>query len=330
MSETATATGPQAAVVPRDVHVVRTRGDKIFRAIATAGGLSTFLILVLIGTFLLLKAWPSLKYMGLHFFTEFSWNPSQTAGVFGIGALLYWTVVIALIAMFVAVPVSICIALFITEYCPLAIRKTLTSLVDLLAAIPSLIFGLWGASFLVPRMKGTSSWLNAHAGFVPIFHAAIQAFYSSPLDAGLVLALMVTPIATSVMREVFSQAPPGEKEGALALGGSRWGMIRAVVLPFGRGGIIGGSMLGLGRALGETVAVALIVSQSFHITSSIVQAGGNSIAANIFLRFGDSSSGLPLSALMASGVVLFAITLTVNMFAAAVVNRSRSGAGVEI
>jgi phosphate transport system permease protein len=310
--------------------MVRTHGDRIFRAIATVGGLSTFVILVLIGTFLLLKAWPAFKYMGARFFTEFQWNPTQTGGVFGVGALLFWTVVIASIAMVVAVPVSICIALFISEYCPSAIRRSLTSLVDLLAAIPSLIFGLWGATFLVPRMVGASTWLHAHAGILPLFHATEQAFYSSPLDAGLVLALMVTPIATSVMREVFSQAPPGEKEGALALGGTRWGMIRAVVLPFGRGGIIGGSMLGLGRALGETVAVALIVSQSFHVTPSIIQSGGNSIAANIFLKFAESFSGMPLSALMASGVVLFAMTLTVNMLAAVIVNRSRSGVGVEI
>ena len=324
-----TAPGP-ARRGPRVVAVNRSMGDRRFRARATAGGLTTLSLLVLIGTFLLISAWPALHHMGWHFFTTFQWRPTETGGVFGVGALLYWTIVISVIAMLFSVPVSICIALFITEFAPVKIRRPLTSLVDLLAAIPSIIYGLWGYFFLMPRMAGIASWLHAHLGFIPVFHSDLPQFSLSAFNAGTVLAIMVVPIATSVMREVFSQAPPGEKEGALALGSTRWGVIRSVVLPFGRGGMVGGSMLGLGRALGETIAVAFLITPLFDIRPSVIQAGANSIASNIFNAFGESFSGLKLSALMASGVVLFALTLTVNMLASVVVGRSRSGTGVEI
>jgi phosphate transport system permease protein len=330
MAITTTTPPSPASRGPRQIMNNRPAGDRRFRAMATAGGLTTLILLVLIGIFLLSSAWPALRHMGLHFFTTFEWTPTETGGTFGVGALLYWTVTIAVIAMIFAVPVSICIALFITEFAPIKIRRPLTSLVDLLAAIPSIIYGLWGFFFLMPRMVGIGYWLHAHLGFIPFFHADLPQFSLSAFNAGTVLAIMVVPIATSVMREVFSQAPPGEKEGALALGATRWGVIRSVVLPFGRGGIIGGSMLGLGRALGETIAVAFLISPLFDIRPSVIQAGANSIASNIFNAFGESFSGMKLSALMASGVVLFALTLTVNMLASMIVGRSRSGTGVEI
>src|SRR5262249_13357649 len=163
----------------------------------------------------------------------------------------------------------------------------------------SLIYGLWGFFYLQPRLVGVSEWLNAHLSFIPIFKVDLKLFTSSPFIAGVVLALMIVPIATAVMREVFSQAPPGEKEGARGLGATRWGMIRAVVLPFGRGGMVGGAMLGLGRALGETIAVAIIISPIFSISAHMLQSGGNTIPATIVLRFSESS-GLSLSILMAA------------------------------
>jgi phosphate transport system permease protein len=248
---------------------------------------------------------------------------------FGIAALIFGTVEISLIALIIAVPVSIATALFIAEYSPARARPPLTSIVELLAAVPSLIYGLWGFFYLQPKMIGVSEWLNTHVSFLPIFKVDEQLFTSSPFIAGVVLSLMVIPISTSVMRQVFSQAPPAEKEGALALGGTRWGMIRTVVLPFGRGGIIGGSMLGLGRALGETIAVAIIISPIFVITPHLLQAGGNSIPATIALRFSESQ-GISLSVLMAAGLTLFALTLIVNTLASIIVSRSRSGSGVEI
>jgi len=315
---------------PRSVTITHTRADIVFRRIAFGAGTSTFVIMALIGTFLLVRAAPAFHLAGLRFFTEQLWRPDETHPVFGIAAVLYGTVMLAAIALVLAVPVSVATALFVSEYAPLKVRRPLTALVDLLAAVPSLIFGLWGLFFLQPKMLGLAKFLSAHVGFIPIFHVQPGAvLVSSPFIAGVVLALMIVPIITSVTREVFSQTPPGEKEGALALGATRWGMIRTVMLPFGRGGIIGGSMLGLGRALGETIAVALILSPAFAISPHILQPTGNSVASLIALRFGEAKHN-GLSALMAAGLSLFILTLIVNIAASAVVARSRSGKGVEI
>lgn len=286
--------------------------------------------MTLIGLFLLIRAWPALKEAGPSFLTTMVWRPDTSQPEFGIAALIYGTVVIGVIALVLAVPFSIATALFLTEYAPRQLRRPLGSLVDLLAAVPSLIFGAWGVFFLQPRMIGLSRWLSEHFGWLPIFKVSSESFLSSsPFISGTVVALMVVPICTSIMREVFSQTPPGEKEGALALGATRWGMIRAVILPFGRGGIVGGSMLGLGRALGETIAVALIISPVFTVTPRILQTGGNSIASHIANQFAEAQA-LGLSALMAAGLALFILTLVVNMAASLIVSRSRSGKGVEI
>jgi phosphate transport system permease protein len=314
----------------REVTVVRTRGDLVYRRMAKGAGAATLLLLGLIGTFLLLEAWPALKDQGFGFFTHFEWAPPPKGTEYGIAAIMYWTVAIAAVALTIAVPASIAAALFITEYAPARLRRLLTSLIDLLAAVPSLIYGMWGLLFLQPRMVGISHWLGDHLGFIPIFKVSNDAVGSSTLIAGTIVSLMVLPICTAIIREVFSQAPPGEKEGALALGSTRWGVIRSVVLPFGRGGIIGGAMLGLGRALGETIAVALIISPNYLITPRIVERGSNSVGALIANNFGEAGSGLGLNALMAAGLMLFIVTLSVNTVAAVVVGRSRSGAGVEI
>jgi phosphate transport system permease protein len=307
--------------------VQRTPGDRIFRFAAKSAAAITLAILVLIGVFLVLKAWPALRENGLGFITRTQWNGTGLDS--GIASLVLLTFEIAVVALFLAVPISIGSALFLTEYCPRSLRRPLTSLVDLLAAVPSLIFGLWGVFFLQPRLRPVAHWLNVHLGFIPIFKAREGNYSSSTFIAGVVVALMVVPICTAVMREVFSQAPPGEKEGALALGGTKWGMIRMVVLPFGRGGIIGGSMLGLGRALGETIAITLIVSPTFAPTIRILNGAGNSIAATIANQFNEGSP-FAQSALLGAGLALFVITLIVNAFASFVVSRSRSGAATEI
>jgi phosphate transport system permease protein len=315
---------------PREVPAVHTRGDRIFRGLASGAGSFTLILLVLIGTFLFLKALPAFKDAGLKFFTTMEWLPPPRGHTYGVAALVYWTIVIAVIALVIAVPLSVAAALFITDFAPLWIRRPLTSLIDLLAAVPSLIYGMWGAEFLRQRMVGTSEFLANHLGFIPFFKPTTSdpIYGPSAFVAGVVVSLMVIPICTSIMREVFSQVPPGEKEGALALGGTRWGMIRAVVLPFGRGGIIGGAMLGLGRALGETIAILLIISPLYQIRLNNIEQGANSIAAHIANLFGESS-GIALSALLAAGFVLFCMTLIVNMIAASIIARSRSGAGVE-
>lgn len=315
---------------PRLVRPTRGPADLLYRRLASGAGLFTLLLLGLIGLFLVIRAAPAFKQMGFGFFTTTLFNPDGPLHKFGIAAVLYWTVVIAVIALIIAVPLSIAAALFISEYAQRRTRRSLTALVDLLAAIPSVIYGIWGLTFMAPALAGPATWISSNIGFIPFFTVNGVNYTGSAFDAGLVLAFMVVPICTSVMREVFSQTPPGEKEAALALGSSRWGMIRAVVLPFGRGGIIGGAMLGLGRALGETIAVALIISPTDIISPHILQSGANSIAALIALRFGEASEKYGLPALMAAGLSLFALTLIVNFLASLIVSRSRSGKGVEI
>lgn len=319
-------TPPQEA---RTIAASRTKADRIYRGVAQSAGLLTLVLLVFIGTFLLIRSSSALKYMGMGFFTKSLWQPQGSPASFGIAAVIYWTVIIAVIALIIAIPLAIAIALFLTDFAPRKLRKPLTALVDLLAAIPSLIYGLWGLFVLQPVLVPFAEFLSQNLSWIPFFKVDSPTFTSSAFVAGFVVSLMVLPITASVVREVFSQAPPGEREAALALGSTRWDMIKTVVLPFGRGGIIGGSMLGLGRALGETIAVALIISPSFTISSQILKTGTNSVAALIALKFGEAS-GLSLSALMAAGLALFVVTLVVNFLASIVVARSRSGAGVEI
>ncbi|HEX5616405.1 MAG TPA: phosphate ABC transporter permease subunit PstC [Acidimicrobiia bacterium] len=314
--------------------VERHLADRLFRAGATAAASTTFVLMGLIGGFLLFRGLDALRDAGWGFFTVSDWQP-DLGGAFGIAAVLPYTIAIAVVALTIAVPVSILAALFITEYAPRPLRRALTTTIDLLAAVPSLIYGLWGLFALQPRIISLSRWLADHLGFVPIFDVAapqprtLSVFPSSTFIAGVVVSLMVIPICTSVMREVFSQAPVGEKEGALALGATRLGVVRTVVLPFGRGGIVGGSMLGLGRALGETIAVTLIISPAFVFDWSILQQGSNSIASLIALKFSESSE-FGISALMAAGLALFVLTLGVNAVASMVVSRSRSGEATEI
>ena len=290
----------------------------------------TLILLVVIGLFLVLQSAPAFQLAGWNFFTATVWQPDGTKHQLGIAAVMYWTMVIAAIALLIAVPVSIATALFINEYAPRRTRRGLTALVDLLAAIPSIIYGIWGLAFLEAYLVQVSGWLSDNASFIPIFKTDIPLYAGSAYVAGVVVSLMVQPICTSVMREVFSQAPPAEREAALALGATRWGMIRTVVLPYGMGGIVGGSMLGLGRALGETIAVALVISPVFFISPHLLQSGANSVASLIALQFGEASRSYGIPALMAAGLSLFVVTLIVNFMASAIVARSRSGKGVEI
>jgi phosphate transport system permease protein len=207
--------------------------------------------------------------------------------------------------------------------------------VDWLAAVPRVVYGIWGFELVQWKIVALSRWINDWFGWIPLFkvdgvdrNATQQTatFYtSSTFIAGIIVSLMITPIACSIMREAFSQAPPGEREGAYALGATRWGMIRAVVLPFGAGAMIGGTMLGLGRALGETIAVAMIISPVFAIQPHILQHGTSSISSLIALQYSEATP-FAVSALMAAGLALFALTLIVNIIAAVIVSRSRSGA----
>jgi phosphate transport system permease protein len=325
---TSDAAPPPEADRPRRLTAPLTRGDLVFRTVLQLAGYSVFLIMGLIAFFLVLRGSDALRVTGWRFLTEAKWSPA--AHTFGIAAVLPDGILIAVIALLFAVPVSLTAALFIAEYAPVRLRRALVSMVDLMAAVPSIIYGLWGFFFLQPKIIGLVRWAALHlGGFLPFFKVTTgdigTSYTSSTFIAGVVVALMIIPIITSLSREVFSQAPQGEREGAYALGSTRWGMVRSVVLPFGRGGVIGAVMLGFGRAMGETIAVALIISPSFKFTGHVLEAGANSISALIALRFSESD-GFSLSGLMAAGLVLFAITLVVNVLAGLLVSRSRSGA----
>lgn len=338
---TATTVIPPAA--PEDEHITPRAltksgdpADRIFRGSARTAGAAVLLIMTLVGVFLGGRAMPALDDAGWAFFTTSAWEPDSHN--FGVAAVLVGTVLIGGVAILFAMPLAMGTALYITEYAPRRIKQTLISLVDLMAAVPSVVYGLWGLFFFQPHVVGLSRWLTTYLGWFPPFAVdgddpgdplSPNTFYtSSTFIAGMVVALMVTPIACSVMREAFAQAPPGEREGAFALGATQWGVIRSVVLPFGRGGIIGGTMLGLGRALGETIAVYLIISPVFVIQPHILENGAISVSALIALRYG-AASPLGMSALMAAGLTLFLMTLVVNFIASSVVARSRSGAGAD-
>jgi len=318
--------------VPRNLTAKLSGSDIAFRGIARAGGLLVLILMVLVGTFLAYRAQTALKKAGWSFLTTQSWNPD--GGGFGIAAIMVGTILIAVVAILVALPLAIGSALYISEYAPRWVQRALITVIDLMAAVPSVVFGLWGFKFLEWRMTSLSRWINDWFFWIPLFKVdgvgrhdtePLATFYtSSTFIVGVVVALMVVPIATSIMREAFSQAPVSEREGAYALGATRWGMIRAVVLPFAKGAMIGGTMLGLGRALGETIAVALIISPVFQIQPHILQHGGSSVSSLIALRYSEATP-FGVSALMAAGLALFALTLIVNFVAAIIVSRSRSG-----
>lgn len=322
--------------MPRRLYADPGLPDRVFRGVARGGGGLVLAVMLLVGGFLLYRAWEALSRAGWSFLTTETWEPD--AGRFGIAAVLVGTVLIALVAVAVAVPLAVGGALYISEYAPPRLRRTLISVVDLMAAVPSVVYGLWGLFFFEGKILPTARWIATYLGWIPVFRvdgadpsdplAPESVYTSSTLVAGVVVALMVAPIACSVMREVFSQAPVGEREGAYALGATRWGMIRSVVLPFGKGGMIGGTMLGLGRALGETIGVYLIISPVFEIQWHVVQSGASSVAALIALRYGEASE-FGMSALMAAGLALFLMTLVVNFAASSIVARSRSGAASE-
>ncbi|PPK64867.1 phosphate ABC transporter permease subunit PstC [Actinokineospora auranticolor] len=336
MSGTEEASPVGTADRPRRVRVRPTGDDRVFRAVARGTGVLVLVLTAGIGAFLAIRSSDAFAAYGWDFFTETQWNPEVNR--LGIAAVLPGTIVVALIAIAVSFPLAITTALYISEYAPPRVKSALVSVLDLMAAVPSVVYGLWGFYFLQDEIIYLARWLHQAFGFLPFLSVgtdpdaanwAESRYTSSAFIAGVVVAMMVLPITASIMREVFSQAPVGEREAALALGSTRWGMIRSVVLPFGRGGIVGGTMLGLGRALGETIAVAMIISPAFDLDFRILENGAITVSSLIALRFGESSA-LQLSALLAAGLVLYVFTLVVNTLAAIVVSRSRSGSATDL
>lgn len=326
--------------VPRTIVVRHAWEDRLFLAGVRAVGLFTLVLVGSIGVFLAFQAKPTLSHYGLRFFTEQRWLPSQD--VVGIAAVLVGTIEVAAIALVIAFPLSLLSALFISDWAPVALRPALVRVVDLMAAVPGIVFGLWVLLFVQPHATHVAHWLSKYADFVPLFvvHTDVDypiwnqapgyaAYQGSAFIAAIAVAMMIFPMATSVMREVFGEAPAGEKEAAIALGATRWAMVRTVVLPFGRSGIVGGTMLALGRALGETISVVLIISQAFRIKLNVLESGTATISSMIAIGYKEATPA-QLSALLTCGFVLFCMTLAVNTVAARIVARSRSGAGTEL
>ncbi|MFB7665041.1 phosphate ABC transporter permease subunit PstC [Kitasatospora sp. NPDC056138] len=316
---------PPAASAGRDRRPRRDSrvGDRIFFNLSRGSGILLLVIMAAIAGFLAYRSGLALSKDEGNFLTTFEWTPDAPKPVFGIAVLAFGTIVSALVAMVIAVPVAIGVALFISHYAPRRIAQPFAYLVDLLAAVPSIVYGLWGALFLVPHINGLTAWMDQYLGWTYVFKTTMPGATPRNLfTVGILLAIMVLPIITAVTREVFRQVPRTHEEAALALGATRWEMIRTAVLPFGRPGIISASMLGLGRALGETIAVATVLSANSVLSLHILDPGGGTFAQNIALKFNEA---LPpgRDALMASGLVLFVITLLVNGAARLIIARRK-------
>lgn len=310
----------------RSIENNLTRVDKVFQNLVTLGAFFSMVVLAAIGGFLLYRGFEIFKDFGFSFITSSKWDigdPEDTStAILGIGAMLVGSIITAIIAVLISVPFAVATALLIEFYVPGWIKTILVSILDLVAALPSVVFGIWGYAVLLPLVEDWSVTIEHYLGWIPIFNVPSEIFGRSPLLAGLLLGLMIVPIITSVAREVYSQAPRELIDAASALGGTRWGALRAVVLPFGRSGLVGGTMLGLGRALGETVAVYLTLNLVFEINFKILASAGGNVASLIATKFGEATA-YELKALMASGLVLFLVTLLVNFGATMIVNKSR-------
>ncbi len=310
---------------PREITTEPRFTDKVFRGVVTSGGLIAGLLLGLIGFFLVFNGFEAMRAAGLSFITGFDWvdaipEDGQPAS-YGIGAMLYGTIVTGILAMLMGVPVAVGTALFLSYYAPEWIKKPMVVVVDVMAAIPSIVYGLWGYFVLMPHAEYWAKLIHKYFGFIPFFDMPAPVFTRSPFIAGLVLAIMIIPIVTAVSREVFAQTPLERIQAAYALGATKWTMIKAVVFPYGRGGVIGGAMLGLGRALGETVAVYTVLNLVYDIRIEVLLSAGGSVASMIVNKFGEADP-VELQALMGAGFVLFMVTLLVNFLANYIINKT--------
>ena len=310
----------------REITTQPRRSDQIFRAVVTIGGMASLAILGLIALFLSIKGLHILQEEKFGFITESNWEVITDADGnvaqknFGIAAMLVGTFICAFIAVIVGVPIAVLSAIYLTFYASGKIKNFLVSLIDLMAAFPSLLFGFWGFFVFMSSAEYWAKLLNKYLGFIPIFKVPAPIFERSPFIAGLVLAIMIIPIVTSISREVFAQTPLDRIQAAYALGASKFAMIKAVVIPYGRGGVIGGAMLGLGRAMGETVAVYTVLNVVYQINWQVLFGAGGNVASLILLKFGEAGP-YEVDALMAAGLVLFLLTLIVNATADVLVSR---------
>lgn len=296
-------------------------GDTIFSALSVGSGMIIFLTLAAIFIFLLVQSWPAIQ----------QWDeiPMQrgTTNLFSyVGPLVFGTVLAAILALAMAAPIAIGIALFISHYAPRSLATPIGYIIDLLAAVPSVVFGLWGGVWLVPRLEPIYTFLNENplTSWIPIFQGDPTSPMRNIMSASVVLAVMILPIITAVSREVFLQTPRLQEEAALALGATRWEMIKTVVLPFGRSGVVSASMLGLGRALGETMAVLMVMSPGLTYSFHILEVGRHSTIASYIASQSAESTGIDMAKLIFAGLVLFVITFIINAIARAIVSASGS------
>ena len=316
-----------APPTPREITTEPRRSDKVFRGLVTAGGLSSLVILGLIAIFLGYRGFEVIVQEGFGFITNSDWSVTvdENANViesnFGLAAMLVGTILCALVAVVIALPISVFTALFLNFYAPDKLKKFLVAIIDMMAAFPSILFGIWGFLVLMPSAEYWAKLIHKYLGWIPLFDLQVPVYTRSPFVAGVVLAIMIIPIITSVSREVFSQAPLDRIQAAYALGATRWAMIKAVVIPHGRNGVIGGAMLGLGRAMGETVAVFTVLNIVFQVNWQVLLGAGGNVASLIILKFGEANP-YEIKALMAAGLVLFMLTLLVNAVANVIVKKT--------
>lgn len=313
----------------RELSTTPRFSDRVFRVVVSVGAFTSLIVLGLIALFLANRSVGIFQDFGFKFVTGFEWNPGDPdAGIpaqLGIGAMLIGTLIIAAIGLIIALPIAVGTALFLTYYAPSWLKKPLTVMVDLMAAIPSVIYGLWGFFVLMPHAVYWAILLNKYLSWIPFFDVQAPVFERSPFIAGIVIGIMIIPIITAITREVFSQVPLDRIQAAYALGATKWSMIRTVVLPYGSSGIASGAMLGLGRAMGETVAVYLVLNIYFIPNFQVLFSAGGNVASLIVSKFGEAGE-YELQGLMAAGLVLFAITLLVNFLSTFIVKRaSRTG-----
>jgi phosphate transport system permease protein len=325
---TGTATAAPEETGKLELGAVGHLGDRLFAGLARGSGGLVVLIVAFVAIFLLALAIPALADDESNFLFSRVWLPGGDHPQFGIAALFYTTVVSSVIAMAVAVPIAVGVALYVTFYAPRRLARPVASVVDLLAAVPSIIYGLWGIVFFAPVIQPVSHAIADVLGWIPVFKEAPNADRGTVFTAGIVLAIMILPVITAISREIFAQTPIAHREGALALGSTKWEMIRMAVLPYGRSGVTSAAMLGLGRALGETVAVMIILSQPNPIApwDPSIFAGGETFASKIASSAAELDTPAKTGAFIAAGLVLFVVTFIVNSTARIIVARSEPGA----
>lgn len=301
-------------------------GDRIFGSLASGSAVFITLLVAAVGIFLIWRAVPALQRNEVNFLTSRVWDTDNiNAMAFGVLDLLLVTVMVSVFALVLAMPVALGIAIFLTEYAPKKLSRPLAYVIDLLAAVPSIVYGLWGLLVFASAIAPLAVWLNEHLGWIPIFADGSGSIRGGGtiFTAGIVLAVMILPVITAVTREVFAQTPKAHVEAALALGATRWEVVRTTVIPFGKSGYISGSMLGLGRALGETMALYMILRTTSQAFSGSLFDSGSTIASKIALGYAEFNNNIQAGAYIAAGLVLFVLTFVVNAAARAAIAGKR-------